>query len=474
MTRYTLAAFAALLTVCLPACGSIDVTPNPVTTTSPGMDTGDGAATMGSEGPGGTAMDDDTGEGPSCCYYIDGGSTVWGCPGLDVCCQGEIVPQEDVCYCHISENYSDPFCTGADTTAGEEDPEDDGPDPDTSSSSSSDGGDETGGEVCDTGSYICHGWIAGIYQRVGSPTNFEFDHASPHAEIAALNATGVGAAQCISFDICIPDIGDDDLDAMLLATCKEECELMDDIVWPDWLDATELYFPWTGETACVFAVDGYNGTVPAESFNTAAAGGPFAVNDLPTSSPKLDCTYELDGNTVHYIESTAAPHVDQVIHDGPCENSSCEDAACEDWDPASWIQTSYNTSTKTYSVRVPEWVIDSLLAGGWTAAYGCDDARWFDSTTGTGEFWAMQNIAAGDFLYELGFRNGDKAARAKKTTGSTWYNMYGSYTGSIWVPGFVRLGLAYAALKDEPAITIEFARLVGSVWTTHYIKITRI
>jgi hypothetical protein len=456
------------------ACGSVDDGPAPpLTTNSPGMDTGDGAATMAEDGPAGTAMDDaadgTTAEpGPfECCWYFEGLDQVWGCPGPETCCQGQSTDPGDFCYC-INHAQTE-FCLGEGTSP----PDSSGGEEDDSSGS---GGDETGGEVCDTGLYRCHGWIAGIYQRVGAPTNFEFDHGSPHAEIAALNATGVGAAQCISFDMCIPDIGDDNLDALLLDTCKEECEMMDDIVWPAWLDATEMYFPWTGETACVFAIDGNNGTIPMQSFDTAAAGGPFAINDLPTSSPKLDCTYELDGVTVHYIESPLAPYKDQVLYDGPCENSVCENKTCEDWDPAGWIQTSYSTTTKTYNVRVPEWLWDGIIAGGWTSAWACDDARWFDSTSGAGEFWSMQNIVAGDLLYELGFRNGDKMARARKTTPSTspWYNLYGSYTGSVWVIGYVRLGYAYLALKNEPNITIEFARLVSGVWTTHYIKIQRI
>lgn len=390
------------------ACGSIDLGPAPpVTTNSPGMDTGDGAATMGEEGPAGTAMDDaadssssttsDGGDGPECCWYPhpnygDPGvpPTTYGCPGVEICCE---------------QDPPDPDCGAASITGADVTGADDG---------------DTEGNGCETWLYRCHGWIAGIYERVGSPTNLQFDSNSAHPDILALYDVsdpnyGVGAAQCISFDICIPEVGTTNLDALLLDTCKDECELMDDIVWPDWLDATEQYFPWTGETACVFAIDGNNGTIPNASYDTNAAGGPYTFSNNATSTPKIDCTYDLNGSTVHYVESTTAPHKDQVLYiDDECENGACEDAACENWDPAGWIQTSYNATTKTYSVRVPEWMVDSILEnGGWHSLYGCDDAMWWDSTTGTGEFWSMINVASGDFLYELGFRNGDKMARAR-------------------------------------------------------------
>lgn len=253
--------------------------------------------------------------------------------------------------------------------------------------------DDTGDLACeDMSVFECRGWRAAVYKRNGEGDGVFYGLPD-----------GMGGTaptyECVeNMNIVGPMIQPDD--PILFALCMEECEsTLDEWVWPAVID---IPAPGTGQwelayKECVFDTNGNNGYLFTENSGVAEC-------DWMDTTP---------GNGTDVIQ--------QVLYVGMAEPEDCAAVSCTGWNPNSTITYSYNSTTKTHTTAISSAQMSSIWSGQWEQLYGCDTARWkqnIHNTTGV-ETWSMQGLVAGDFLYRMGFRNGDHTVKIQRNITGT-------------------------------------------------------
>lgn len=288
--------------------------------------------------------------------------------------------------------------------------------------------DATAGDQCDGwGVYVCHGWVAGVYQRngVGDGAFFNlFDDSVP--------AVSQNFYECIdNIEVSAPFNADAQ---MIENACKESCYLMN-YGWP------ATWGPWVYDhTECVFDENGNNGYLESE------------VAGIATCPGSIDATMPIVPIPAFEYERGAIPE-------------ECSPVDCSNWAPNSKITYSYNAITRTHTTGITPGHLSELYNGGYEQLYGCDDARWMQDHVGGVERWSMVDLVSGDFLYRMGFRSGDYEVTIKRA-GSTSYPTYP-------MNSYAQMQTAFNALMIYHNLTIKFRRpKSGGGYYSHTMNLT--
>jgi hypothetical protein len=119
-------------------------------------------------------------------------------------------------------------------------------------------------------------------------------------------------------------------------------------------------------------------------------------------------------------------NVEDAIDYRPIGPVTCyfEDSSmsCTAWDPGAEID--YNSGTNTYTM---DWAFVMGLAADPEPLWGCDDATVRLGVAG----FEVANANSGEFLYELGLRNGDVITSMNGIDLSTYMDVGGAYSALL-------------------------------------------
>ncbi len=216
--------------------------------------------------------------------------------------------------------------------------------------------------------------------------------------------------------------------------CQEFCENEMVHTFPE--HPTASLTQWTlVDTVCVFADNGNFGVMPDWDGHNVQGSAAGDCDNIPAGSETISpqCFY-LD-----------------CVAEGDCP---AEAQACTGWSPGSYVSSSLNTATKTYTTTVQKAFLEGLAADLFDQVLVCDTGGWTWSISATPDKWRMQNLASRDLLYKMGFRNGDEQVKIKKSGSSTWYNLY----ASTMLDGYAVMADAFGALGGETSFVLQFQR----------------
>lgn len=416
--------------------------------------------------------------GPGCPCGV-----VWSYPPADNCDNG--IPCTGIAHCLECEpTTSDPnaqCCGDPEPTTGASGlicpgdagwPEQcSGYNPGTGGDEGEGGIDSSGGEECgDHATYVCRGWVAGIYESASANPPRRFNFLNPPDQITY--------AECVEFPICIPSLGDEDSEALFDA-CEATCLGMvanDELPMsgpypfnPDIGGASTL---WELETTvCVFGEEGENGVVPA-----GTNGLPANVGTLPNVDGHSFCEAIIPDGTLDPTDCGGTGCKPQTLFAECVPEGEClpPESTCDDWSPlqsgnqtpAPSIATSTNALTKVVTVSLTHAFLDAQFANAFSHVYVCDGGGLYDMSATLGTSWKFVNLAALGFWYELGFRTGDHLKRVRVKTGPT---TYGSWYSLESLGAMLNV---YGAMNGANSLQIEFARPVGSLMVTYTMNVT--
>lgn len=383
------------------ACSSDASPPPPVTGGQSASDTGDESATTA--GPGGEGE----GEGEVTTGEEEAG------PGSN--------PTGDPSG-NPTTNSGDDTTTG-ETLTGADDTSSTGQEHDLPPESSS----STGDECPEWGRYDCRGFAAGLFCREGicnAGFGYEFQFGASGQQAVCIEDGGT-----VSIPICVPFVGEIDSD-FLFDECRAECESLT-WEWPEEVVIGGITWEFANQTVCVFEPVGNDGWVPQDQ---EPADMPAGQNIGPA-----DCDFFDDDP--------------QVVYQAPCDNEECQDTSvCSTWDHDvdSKISTSFKAGPPpTYTTKVNTAFWNAFVEERFAELYACDEGRYHESIIGGVSSWAIKDAVAGEFLYELGFRNGDSLVKI------AWTGTPGAWT---YLDSYEDMAAFYDLHGDKTSFKLEWLR----------------